>query len=162
MGAARPRWAAVLKACRGVTVAGDDAEAAAPAQHADLLLDACLVRAFCVESAKDKKPLESFLAAVSAHSANMLTAAGENQERRERAEAYEKVCKAIADLYREDGKPEIAITRQKKAKLELNTLKPQWNSFGGSEEQRCIFLEAVEGPVVCGEPERNYDNLFMS
>ena len=34
------------------------------------------------------------------------------QERRERAEAYERICKGIADLYREDGDPSARPTQR--------------------------------------------------
>merc|ERR1712217_376182 len=158
----RGRWKAVLDACRGVTLPATDDGDAAPAQHSDLLLDVCLVRAFCVGSAKNVKPLERFVATTNSHAKHLMLSAGDDQDRQERASAYETICRNIAELYREDGKPEAALTRQKQAKTELATLRAQWKACGGSEEQRGILLEAIEGPVVCGEPERNYDQLFVS
>merc|ERR1712187_513216 len=91
------RWKAVLEACRGVTLPAIDEGDAAPAQHSDLLLDVCLVRAFCVGSAKDVKPLDRFVAATNNHAKHLMCSAGDDQDRQERASAYEIICRNIAE-----------------------------------------------------------------
>lgn len=154
--AALLRWKKVLESCRGTTLS--TATAKAPAEHADLLLDVCLVRALCVEPALASE-LEGFLNSIAVHAESMKTAAGDSIEARSRAETYEQICKNVAELFRTDKG--MDPKREKKARMDLAALKFQWPSCGGSEEQRTILLEAVEGPVVCGEPEQNFDVLFQ-
>eukprot|EP00927_Polykrikos_kofoidii_P027056 TRINITY_DN23949_c0_g1_i1.p1 TRINITY_DN23949_c0_g1~~TRINITY_DN23949_c0_g1_i1.p1 ORF type:complete len:469 (-),score=77.67 TRINITY_DN23949_c0_g1_i1:100-1506(-) len=151
--AARPRWAAVLAGCHGSTLPGKSAGAAsvtgaAPQAHSDLLLDVCLVRAFCIEAKGDVAPLMTFLGSVAAHAESMRATAGEDNVRRKRADAYEQICCAVAAIFRSDG-----TGANDDARGCLEALRSEWPVCGGSEEQRGILQEAIVGPVVCGQPE---------
>ncbi|CAE8601805.1 unnamed protein product, partial [Polarella glacialis] len=154
---ARPLWAKVLRGCRGVTLPTADG-AKGTCQHSDLLLDVLLVRALCVSASQDPKPLDAFLASARAHAQELSASAGGAGGR---AEAYESIIRLVADLFRSD-QPEAGLpARQSLARQELRELRPSWGSVGGSEEQRGVLLEAVEGPVVSGEPEKNFSTLFL-
>lgn len=153
----RPRFPKVLAACEGFTLPRDGA--AGSCQHCDLLLDVLIVRALAVVAASAPAPLDAFLAAVSAHAAGMAASGAEGAGGR--AEAYAEIAHLIAALFRTD-QPESGIAgRQSEARKRLRELQGQWKSIGGSDEQRLILLEAVEGPIVCGSPEKNYDSLFL-
>lgn len=60
-----------------------------------------------------------------------------------RGAAYGQLARCTAALYQGD----------ETAKEELWALRDEWSSLGGSTEQRGVLLEAVKGPVVCGEPK---------
>jgi len=154
----RPRWKKVLAGCAGISLPGSDG-AKAPCQHGDLLLDVLLVRAFCATSTGgNAKPLDEWLGCVAAHAEDMAKGSGEGAA--ERAEAYAVCSRCVAELFRGDM-PEAALpARQAAARTELRGLKPRWASLGGSEEQRNILEEAVEGPIVCGAPEMNFTAIF--
>jgi len=154
---ARSRWAAVLAKCRGVTLPkkGKDGNRA-PLQHHNLLLDIVVVRALCVNAAADARSLNSFLEAVKAK-VQHLTENNNNSC----AEAYAAIASSVAMLFRNDGPEKELLPQQSSARQELRTLKPSWGFLGGSAVQRGVLLEAVEGPVVCGAPEVNYDKLFL-
>jgi len=151
---ARPRWATVLAKCRGVTLPKKGKEDNwAPFQHRNLLLDVVLVRALCVNSAADARSLKSFLESVKGKVQHLTEGIG--------AEAYASIASSIAMLFRHDGPEKELLAQQSTARQELRSLKPSWNCLGGSAVQRGLLLEAVEGPVVCGAPEVNYDKLFL-
>lgn len=152
----RPRWAKVLAVCRGTTLPEKcSPETKAPRQHADLLLDVFLARALCVEAAADAGSLNQFLESVAAHAAAIKIRGAD------RAETYAKTCRLVAELLRSD-QPESGLpARQAHCRRELRDLQGRWPSLGGTEEQRCALLEAIEGPIVCGDPEKNYDKLFF-
>jgi len=156
----RPRWKQVLAGCCGVTLPAiaDVGASKAPCQHGDLLLDVLLVRGLCVSAASDVKPLESFLESIAAHAEALGKGSGEGASAR--AEAYLACVRHVAELFRTD-QPEAGLpARQSKARKGLRELQDRWGSLGGSEEQRGVLLEAVEGPIVCGAPEVNYTTLF--
>jgi len=150
---AHPLWEQVVKACQGSTLPAGESSDCAPSQHSDLLLDILLVRAMAALA--DGTKLQTWLTAISKHADKLRPSDSK------RADAYARIATAVADLYRHD-QPEAGMAmREAAARKELRDLKPLWPSIGGSEEQRGILLEAVEGPVVCGEPERNFDKLFF-
>lgn len=156
---AKSRWRRVLDGCRGLSLPSSDGKKGS-CQHSDLLLDILLVRALCVTAKDDPKPLDEFLRATQAHANALAASAGGAGGR---AEAYGTIAQHVSDLMRTDLAPDANTTleRQSKARKQLRELKPQWGSLGGSEEQRGVLLEAVEGPVVCGDPEKNFSTLFF-
>jgi len=149
------RWTAVLSACEGTTLPRADGSAAA-SQHCDLLLDVLLVRALCARGAAEVKRLDAFVASAEAHAAGLQGSAGG----RARGSTYLTIVKAVASKFRTDLPEAGALAREAAARQEIRALRP-WEAIGGSEEQRGVLLEAVEGPVVCGEPERNFSTLFF-
>eukprot|EP00929_Paragymnodinium_shiwhaense_P108789 TRINITY_DN75127_c0_g1_i1.p1 TRINITY_DN75127_c0_g1~~TRINITY_DN75127_c0_g1_i1.p1 ORF type:complete len:454 (-),score=130.44 TRINITY_DN75127_c0_g1_i1:113-1474(-) len=154
----QPRWTKVLQSCSGGTLPAEDG-AKGKLQHRDLLLDVLLVRALCVGAKADAKPLDGFLASVAAH-AEELKAGPAGSEGR--AEAYCKIAKLVAELFRSDQSEAGLAARQAKARKELHELEGMWKSVGGSKEQRGVLQEAAEGgPIVCGAPEVNYSKLFF-
>lgn len=153
----RDRWANVLTACRGITLPGADGSKGT-LQHCDLLLDILLVRGLCVAAKEDPKPLDAFLEAIRANEAILAASPGGANGR---AEAYRDVALLVAELFRGD-QPEAGFpARQAKARQELRALEPKWTGLGGSTEQRSVLLEALEGPIVSGAPEKNFDTLFL-
>eukprot|EP00928_Gymnodinium_smaydae_P007457 TRINITY_DN12679_c0_g1_i1.p1 TRINITY_DN12679_c0_g1~~TRINITY_DN12679_c0_g1_i1.p1 ORF type:complete len:476 (-),score=127.73 TRINITY_DN12679_c0_g1_i1:90-1517(-) len=155
----RPRWRKVLDGCRGISLPPADESAGRGAcQHADLLLDVLLVRGLAAGAKEDASPLEAFLTAAEAHADSLAASAGGANGR---ADAYRSIVRLVAELYRSDQGEAGLAARQGKARSELRALQPRWSCLGGSEEQRGILLEAVEGAIVCGEFEKNYTQLFM-
>lgn len=67
----------------------------------------------------------------------------------------------MAELYRTDQVETGLAARHANARQELRSMQPLWGSIGGSEEQRGVLLEALEGPIVCGTAEQNFDRLFL-
>lgn len=151
------RWAAVLTACEGITLPSAGATSA-PAQHCDLLLDVLLVRGLCALGPSATTRLDAFLEAAEKHAAGMRAGTGEGSTAR--GDAYAVLVKAVASMFRRDQGEASLPAREAAARKEIRDLKP-WSALGGSEEQRGVMLEAAEGPVVCGEPERNFTNLFF-
>ncbi|CAE7614577.1 Ttc38 [Symbiodinium natans] len=119
-------------------------------QHCDLLLDILLIRGLCVTAAEDAKPLDEFLAAVKDHSKEMAAGPGGAGGR---AEAYHSLACFVADIFRSDLPVSETAEKRTKARNGILELKQHWGCLGGSEEQRGILLEAVKGPVVCGNPQ---------
>merc|ERR1711862_1092131 len=143
--------AKVLEACRGVTLPAGKKAPSPPLQHCDLLLDILLVRALCATAGEDARALDRWLAAVSAHSTELAKGAGGAGGR---AETYAAIASCISELYRADQKESGIAARHAKARKQLKELQPKWPCLGGTEEQRGVLLEAMEGhPIVCGEPE---------
>mmetsp|Transcript_62265 Transcript_62265/g.128763 ORF Transcript_62265/g.128763 Transcript_62265/m.128763 type:complete len:113 (-) Transcript_62265:147-485(-) len=105
---------------------------------------------------EDAKPLDEFLTAVKKHSEEMAAGPGGAGGR---AEAYGDIAQSVADVFRSDllASAETAEKRSKARNCILE-LKPHWGCLGGSEEQRGILLEAVKGPVVCGNPQEEGSN----
>lgn len=155
----RPRWEQVLAACQGVTMPAADGDGApATLQHSDLLLDILIVRALCVTAASNPSALDSWLSAVQAHSLQLAKEAGATGVH---GEVYAALARLIAELYRTDQAEAGVAARHSQVRKELRALQPKWASVGGTKEQRGVLLEALEGPVVCGEPEKNFDTLFF-
>merc|ERR1719198_2315230 len=123
-----------------------------------MLIDVLLVRALCTNAKANAKPLESWLKAVEAHAAKLLSVAeGANSH----ADAYLAIARLVAELFRTDQSESGFAMRQSMARKKLRELQPLWSILGGSKEQRGVLLEAIEGPVVCGAPEVNFDKLFF-
>lgn len=154
---ARPRCLKVLQACKGVTLPSSADGVVGSMQHCDLLLDVFLVRGLCYGVASAAHDLDFFLASVESHADDLARGAGGAGGR---AEAYKEIAAYIAELFREDRPEAGTPARHAVARKGLRGLKEKWPCLGGSSEQRGAILEAVEGPVVCGAPEVNYDTLF--
>eukprot|EP00913_Durusdinium_trenchii_P004143 g3838.t1 len=70
-----------------------------------------------------------------------------------RADAYGSLARLVAEIFRPDVQDTSEnLDRRAKARDDVWALRPHWGCLGGSVEQRGILLEAVKGPVVCGEP----------
>jgi hypothetical protein len=157
----RPRWANVIAGCRDChsTLGQIGSDGIASLQHSDLMLDVLLVRAFSSSAREEEAPLQSWLADVTAHAAQLATTANGTGGR---ADVYRALANIIAELYRSDQKEAGIAARHAKARKELKELQPKWSCLGGSEVQRGFLLEAMEShPVVCGQPEVNFDTLFL-
>mmetsp|Transcript_41902 Transcript_41902/g.99772 ORF Transcript_41902/g.99772 Transcript_41902/m.99772 type:complete len:464 (+) Transcript_41902:57-1448(+) len=146
--AAEPRWRRVLQGCKGLSLPKDGSKGTL--QHCDLLLDILLIRGLCVGAMEDAKPLDELLTAVNKHSEEMAAGPGGAGGR---AEAYRDIAQSVADLFRSDLASAETAEKRSKARNCILELKPHWGCLGGSEEQRGILLEAVKGPVVCGNPQ---------
>jgi len=153
----RPRFPLVLAACEGLTLPKDGV--AGSRQHCDLLLDILLVRALAVGAASAPAALDAFLSAISAHAEGMAASGADGAAAR--AEAFAEIARTTAALFRTDQPESGFAGRQSEGRKRLRELQSQWPSIGGSDEQRLILMEAVEGPIVCGAPEKNYDSLFL-
>mmetsp|Transcript_81067 Transcript_81067/g.194481 ORF Transcript_81067/g.194481 Transcript_81067/m.194481 type:complete len:454 (-) Transcript_81067:14-1375(-) len=144
---ALPRWARVLEGCRGLSLPKDGSRGSL--QHNDLLLDILLIRALAVAK-EDSQSLQEFLSATQTHAEEMAKAAAGADGR---AEAYGSLARLVADIFRADLPCTEMLDRRAKAREEVWALRPRWGCLGGSEEQRGILIEAVKGPVVCGDPK---------
>mmetsp|Transcript_42168 Transcript_42168/g.90584 ORF Transcript_42168/g.90584 Transcript_42168/m.90584 type:complete len:464 (-) Transcript_42168:305-1696(-) len=155
----KPLWAQVIDGCAGTTLPGADG-AKAPCQHSDLLLDILLLRGFCAMAGGNGNtgPLQTWLEQIRANAKAMAAGSGEGAAAR--AEAYESCANCVADLFDPSIKEAEVPLKHDAAKKRLRELQPRWGALGGSEEQRSILLEAIEGPLVAGSPEANYDTLF--
>lgn len=144
-----PRWRRVLEGCKGLSLPKDGEKGAL--QHSDLLLDILLIRGLCIDAKQDSQPLELFLTAAKAHAEEMAKgAAGADG----RADAYGSLARLVAEIFRPDVQDTSEnLDRRAKARDDVWALRPHWGCLGGSVEQRGILLEAVKGPVVCGEPK---------
>lgn len=144
----KPRWQRVLEGCKGLTLPKDGKKGSL--QHSDLLLDILLIRGLCIDAKQDPKPLEDFLAATQAHAQEMAKGAGADG----RGDTFGALARLVAEIFRSDL-PDTSETTERRAKAreEVWALQPKWGCLGGSVEQRGILLEAVKGPVVCGEPK---------
>lgn len=147
-----PRWKQVLDGCRGTTLPAE-ADKKGPLQHSDLLLDVLLLRGMCAAGDASAVQLKQFQDAVQAHAEQMAQGSGEGAK--DRAETYRLIADGVIKLF-----SSMDPAAESEARKQLKSLEEKWGAIGGSEEQRGILMEAVEGPVVCGEPERNYDTLF--
>jgi len=108
-----------------------------------------LIRALAVAK-EDSQSLQEFLSATQTHAEEMAKAAAGADGR---AEAYGSLARLVADIFRADLPCTEMLDRRAKAREEVWALRPRWGCLGGSEEQRGILIEAVKGPVVCGDPK---------
>lgn len=144
----KPRWQRVLEGCKGLSLPKDGIKGSL--QHSDLLLDILLIRGLCIDAKQDPTPLEDFLAATQAHAQEMAKGAGADG----RGDTFGALARLVTEIFRSDL-PDTSETTERRAKAreEVWALQPKWGCLGGSVEQRGILLEAVKGPVVCGEPK---------